>query len=177
MIAMSDSPAVTADASAALVDIHRTERSRGRLGGVGGIVSGWPRIARVRRTAAVFALSAWPTLAAAGDVGVVLSVHGKPSATDVAGHWRRAEVLQGVHEGETVVFDPGETLVVCNGRRRAAVRIEGPGTVSIGAATIAVLVGAPRITEAGPCDDAGAADQNGGVILRSLSHAAPPGRR
>lgn len=142
-------------------------------------VSGEPHRAerrRISRAAAVLALSSWPALAA-GDVGVVLSVHGKPSATDPAGHWRRAEVLQGVHDGETVVFDPGEALVVCNGRRRAAVRIEGPGTVSIGAAAVAVLVGSPRITEAGPCEDADAADENGGVILRGLSRPAPPGRR
>ena len=127
--------------------------------------------------AAILVLAAGAVPTSAADVGVVLGVHGKPSATDPSGHWRRAEVLQSVHDGETVVFDPGETLVVCNSRRRAAVRIEGPGTVSIGSAAVAVLVGSPRITEAGPCDDAVAAGENGGVILRGLPHLAPAGRR
>lgn len=134
------------------------------------------RPGRIRAAAAGLALSAWPALAA-GDVGVVLSVHGRPSATDPAGHWRRVEVLQGVHDGETVVVDPGEALVVCNGRRRAAVRIEGPGTVSIGGSAVAVLVGSPRVTDAGACDDSDAPDENGGVILRGLRHVAPPARR
>ena len=126
--------------------------------------------------ATLLTLSAGVLPAYADDVGVVLGVHGKPSATDSRGHWRRAEVLQGVHDGETVVFDPGETLVVCSSRRRA-VRIEGPGTVSIGADAIAVLVGSPRITNAGPCDDATSADENGGVILRGLPHLASPGQK
>ena len=130
----------------------------------------------VRCVASLLPLLAGAMPACADDVGVVLGVRGKPSATDPSGHWRRAEVLQGVHDGETVVFDPGETLVVC-GRRRRAVRIEGPGTVSIGADAIAVLVGSPRITEAGPCDDATSADENGGVILRGLPRLAPPGKK
>ena len=125
----------------------------------------------------LLALSAWAGPACAGDVGFVLGVHGRPTATDPSGHWRRAELLQSVHDGETVVFDTGETLVVCSSRRRAAVRIEGPGTVSIGAVAVAVLVGSPRITEAGPCADATPADDNGGVILRGLPRLDPSSGR
>ena len=132
---------------------------------------------RVFRIAAVLAVSAWSVPAWATDIGLVVGVHGKPSATDPIGHWRLAKVLQGVHDGETVVFDQGDQLVVCNNRRRAAVQIDGPGTVSIGATAVAVLAGSPRVTEAGPCDDSTAADANGGVIMRGLPRLGPPAKK
>ncbi len=107
-----------------------------------------------------------PAVAGSEPAGFVLGVKGAPMTTDASGMTRRARALQDVHDGETAVLERGDVLTVCD-PAHGSFEVNGPGMVRLGAPPTA-LAGSPRVVGHGPCEDATAADGNGGVILRHL---------